>query len=153
MFCLFEAFVKENPTAIRPLSFVPSSNVEAVQGNQSTTKNTSRVKKTVHEDNDSLDEGDVSPLIRKKGKGPMVATSSRSIASQSILDQPTSERRPNKQKIGMCITWGYKFVIVFQQFCSMIVMHTHPYAGRKCDTCVDALLVDVADIDDFARLR
>ena len=87
--------------ALRPLSIVPHSNVEVMKGIQSTTKNTSKGKQTVHVDDDSVDESDVSPLIRKNSKDPMTATSSRSRASQSILDRLTSERRPVQQKIGM----------------------------------------------------
>lgn len=92
--------MKDNPTAIRPLSIVPHSNVEATQGIKSTTKNTGKEKQPVFVDDDSLDESDVAPLIRKNNKDPMTATSSRSRASQSILDRPTSERRPLQRKIG-----------------------------------------------------
>ena len=94
--------MKDNPTATRPLSILPHSNVEVTQGIKSTTKNTGKEKEqAVFVDDDSLDESDVAPLIRKNNKDPMTATSSRSRASQSILDRPTSERRPLKRKIGM----------------------------------------------------
>ena len=93
--------MKDNPTAIRPLSIVPHSNVEATQGIKSTTKHTGKEKQTILVDDDSLDESDVAPLIRKNNKDPMTTTFSRSRASQSILDRPTSERRPLKRKIGI----------------------------------------------------
>ena len=92
--------MKDNPTAIRPLSIVPHSNVEVTQGIKSTTKSTGKEKHTVLVDDDSLDESDVAPLIRKNNKDPLTATSSGSRASQSILDRPTSERRPLQRKIG-----------------------------------------------------
>ena len=73
--------MKDNPTAIRPLSIVPHSNVEVTQGIKSTTKNSSKEKQPVLVDDDSLDESDVAPLIRKNNKDPMTATSSQSRAS------------------------------------------------------------------------
>lgn len=54
----------------------------------------------------------------------MTVASSRSRVSQSILERSASERRPLQEKF-----------------------------GREFDTYVDALLMDVADIGDFARPR
>lgn len=94
--------MENNPTAVKPLSIVPHSNDEVTQGIKSTTKDTSRGKQTVDVDYDSPDESEASPLIRKnRNKDPRGATSSRSRVSLSILDRPTSERRPLQQKNGM----------------------------------------------------
>ena len=94
---MVEAFVKDNPTA---LPVLPSSNVEVVQGIQSTTKSISKGKQTVHVHDDSFEGSDVSPLIRKRNIDPRT-TSSQSRASQSLLDRPTLERRPLQRRIGM----------------------------------------------------
>ena len=73
------------------ISVLPPSNVEAVQGIQSTTKSVRKGKQTVHVQDDSFEGSDVSPLIRKRNIDPRT-TSSQSRASQSLLDRPTSER-------------------------------------------------------------
>lgn len=63
---LHATFVKDNPTSVRHLSILPCSDLETIQGIQSTTKKTSKGPKMIHVENDSLDESDVSPLIRRK---------------------------------------------------------------------------------------
>lgn len=103
-FGVHEVYLEKNPTAVKNLTIFSTPNDEVTQGIAKNSKKGSKGKDKLHV-NSGLedgyeDESEPPSLIRKKGKKSTTTTTSRSRVSESILDRPTSERRPAQRKKG-----------------------------------------------------